>query len=89
MVTIGTTAFLRLDHTPLAAVDWTRGEHLIEAGPIRVSTPGDWGDWNPESDEALSSALDELLVPSGDASSQDFSRGDQEAVKDTYAVRRC
>lgn len=42
-VTIGTTSFLPLDRTPLATVDWTRGEHLTEAGPIRDSDPGDLG----------------------------------------------
>lgn len=44
----------RLNHTPLLAVDWARGEHLTEAGPIRVLTPGDWRGWDRESDKALS-----------------------------------
>ena len=36
----------RLDHTPLAAVDWARGEHVAKAGPIRVLTPGAWRGWD-------------------------------------------
>lgn len=47
MVAIGTTSVLPLDRTPLATVDWTRGEHLTEAGPIRGPDPGELGRLGP------------------------------------------
>lgn len=62
VVTIGTTSILQLDHTPLATVDWTRGEHLTEGGPIRVSIPRDRDDWDRENDKAFSAGLDKLHV---------------------------
>lgn len=85
---MGTTSVLGLDHTLLAAADWARGEHLTQAGPIRILIPGNLGSWDQESDEALGTGLDKLYLHSGDADSQVLSRGNQEGVKDISAERR-